>query len=143
MDGRNFQEVNDPVRGRDRWEESAEKLTEGYADGGNSAGLNHQKKRPAVKKSPKRPERFSEVNILTAGARHHSSQFAVTQGRDDGEEAGHQVGTDQQSGRVDLSGDFRGNDENGGADHGAHDQHTGAGQSQTLYQFCILTTVDI
>src|ERR1700685_3063343 len=130
--------MNDPVRGRDRWEESAEKLTESYADSGNRAGLVHEKKRPTVEKSPKRPERFPQVDILTAGARHHGSQFAVTQGRDDSQEAGHKVGTDQQSGRVDLAGDFRGNDEDGGADHGTHDQHTGAGQSQALYQFFFL-----
>ena len=106
MNGRDLPEVHDPVRGRNRRKEDAEKLAEGHADGGDGAGLNHQKKRPAVKKSPKRPQRFAQVNVLTARARHHGSQFAVAQGPDDGQEAGHQPGPDQQRGRVDFAAIF-------------------------------------
>ena len=123
--------------------ENAEKLAEGHADGGDGSGLDHQKKRPAVEKSPERPQRFAQVNVLAAGAGHHGGQFAVAEGADDGQKSGHQPGPDQQRGRINLAGYFRRDNKDAGADHGTHDQHGGAGQSQTLYQFLILTAVEV
>ena len=103
VNGRNFPEVHDPVRGRNRRKEDAEKLAESHADRSNGSGLNHQKERPAVKKSPQRPQGFAQIDILAAGARHHGRQFAVTQRADDGQKAGDQPGPDQQRRRIDLA----------------------------------------
>ena len=143
MNRRNFPEVHDPVRRRNRRKEDSEKLAKGHTDGGDGSGLDYQKERPAVKKSPERPERFAQINILPARARHHGGQFAVAEGADDGQEAGHQPGPDQQCGRIDFARDFGGNNKDAGADHRTHDQHGGAGQAQALDQFFILTAMEV
>ena len=141
--GGTFQKCTIQFGGRNRGKEDAEKLAESHTDGGNGSGLDHQEKRPAVKKSPQRPQRFPQVNVLTAGARHHGRQLAVAQGPDDGQEAGHQPGPDQQRGRIDFAAYFRRNNKDAGADHRTHDQHGGAGQSQALYQFFILAAMEV
>ena len=85
----------------------AEKLSESDADGGDSAGLDHQEKRPAVEESPQRSQRFAQVNVLAAGPRHHGREFAVGEGADDGQEPRDQPCTDQQGGRIHFAGRFR------------------------------------
>ena len=103
--------------GGDRGEEDAEKLAEGYADGGNGAALNDEKERPAVEEAPQRAEGLAQVDVLAAGLGHHGRQFAVGERRDDGHEAGDQPGRNQQGGRVHDARDVGGDDEDAGANH--------------------------
>ncbi len=79
--------MQNPMGGRNRGKENAEELAEGHADGGDGSGLNDQKQSPAVEKSPERSERFAQINVLAAGARHHGGEFAIAERGDDGHEA--------------------------------------------------------
>ena len=81
-------DVPEPVRGRDGWEKDAEKFAESDADGGDGAGLDDEEERPAVKKSPERPERLAQINVLAAGLGHHGGQFAVAECADEGHDGG-------------------------------------------------------
>src|SRR5712692_4368356 len=129
------------MRGRNRRKEDPEELSEGYTDRGNRPRLNHQEQRPAVKESPQRPQRFTQINILTAGAWHHGRQFAVAKRCNDGHEPRYRPRADQQRRRVDLARNLRRNNKDTRADHRPHDQHGGAGQSKLFDQFLILMTV--
>ncbi len=126
---RNFPEMQQPVRRRNRRNEDAEELAEGHAHGGDGAGLNHQEQRPAVEKSPERPQGFAQVNVLPAGAGHHGGQFAVAERGHDGHESGNGPGSNQQRRRTDFAADLGRHNEDAGADHRAHDQHGRAGQA--------------
>ncbi len=130
-----MRDVPNPVRRRDGREEHAQELAEGHADRGNGPGLDDEEQGPAVEKSPQRAQRFAEVHVLSAGARHHGSQLSVGQRAGDGHEPGDDPGGDQQRGRIDQPRDLRRDDEDAGADHGAHDQRGGAGQAEALDPF--------
>ena len=54
VNGRNFHEMQDPVRGRNGGKEDAKKFSESHGYGGNGSGLDDQKQRPAIEKSPQR-----------------------------------------------------------------------------------------
>ena len=127
--------VPNPVGRRYGREEHAQELAEGHPNRGNGSGLNDEVQRPAVEKSPKRAQRFAEVHVLSAGARHHGSQLSVGQRAGDGHESGDHPGGDEQHWRIDQPRDLRGHDEDAGADHGTHDQRGGAGQAETLDPF--------
>ncbi len=123
--------------------EHAEKLAEGHAHGRNRSGLNHQEQRPPVEKSPKRAQRLAQINVLPARSRHHGRQFAVAQSSNNGQEAGHQPGANQQCRRIHFARDFCRHNKDAGADHRAHDQHGRTGQAEALDQFLVLTSVEI
>ena len=63
--------------GRDGRKENAQKFAEGDADGGDGSRLDDEIQRPAVEKSPERPERLAQINVLAAGVRHHCGQLTV------------------------------------------------------------------
>ena len=139
---RDFPEMQQPARRRNCRKENSKEFAESHAHRGNRAGLDHQKKSPAVEKAPQGPERFAEINVLAAGMRHHRGQFAIAERGDNGHEAGDKPGPDQESGRIDFAGNLRRNNKDAGADHRAHDQHRGTGQAQAFDQFLILMTFD-
>ena len=143
MNRRNFPEMQNPMGRRNRGKEDAQKLAESHAHSGDRPGLNHQKQSPAVEKSPQRPQRLAQINILPAGARHHRGQFAIAERADDGHESGDKPGPDQQGRRIHLARNLGRHNKDAGADHRAHDQHGGAGQAQTFDQFLILMAVDL
>jgi len=87
MDLWHFPNVQNPISGRDRRKEDPQELAESHAYCGDRARLNDQEQRPAVKKTPQRPKRFAKIDILSAGSRHHSRQFAITESGDDGHES--------------------------------------------------------
>ena len=123
------------LRRRDGRKEDAQELAEGHAYRGDGSGLDDQEQRPAVEKSPQRAQRFAQVNVLAAGARHHGRQLPVGERAGDGQEPGHQPGGDEQRGRIDQPRDLRRDDEDARADHRAHDQGGGAGQAKTFDPF--------
>src|SRR5713226_525609 len=94
-----------------------EKLCEADRDSRNGAGLNNEEKCPAVEKTPKRRERFAQINILPAGLRHHRGQLAVRERRRQSQQASDDPDNQQPSGRAYLPRNVRGDDENAGADH--------------------------
>ncbi len=79
---------DDPGRRRNRWHQHAEKSREGHRHRGDRARLDHQEKRPAVEKAPKRRVGFAQVDVLPAGRGHHRGQFAVGKRRADGQHPG-------------------------------------------------------
>ncbi len=139
MNGGNLPEVENPVGGGNRREEDAEKLAEGHGDGRDGAALDDEEERPAVEEAPQRAERLAQVDVLSAGLGHHGGEFTVAERGDDGHEAGDQPCRNQQGGRVDGARHFGGDDEDAGANHGAHDQRGGAGEAEAFYEFLILT----
>jgi len=134
----NLPEMQNPSGGRNRRKENSEELAERHAYGRNRPGLNHQKQRPAVEKTPQRPERFAQINILPPGPRHHRRQLAIAQRGDDRHEPRHCPRANQQCRRIHLAGNLRRNNKDARADHRPHDQHRGAGQAQALDQFTVL-----
>ena len=68
------------------------------------AGLNHEKKRPAVKETPERREGFTQVNILAAGLRHHRCQLAIGKRRHECQHTGDEPDDKQPTRRTDLAG---------------------------------------
>ena len=132
---RHMPEMHDPVCSGYRREEHAQELAECHADCGNRAGLDDQVQRPAVEKSPQRPQRLAQVHVLPARVRHHRRQFAVGQRAGDGQEAGHQPRRNQQRRRVDLARNLGRDNKDARADHRAHHQRGCAGQAQSFYKF--------
>src|SRR5437764_12023991 len=98
--------MQDPVAGRNGRKKYSEKLSEGDADSRDGAGLNNKKQRPAVEKAPQRPKSFAKINVLPAGMRHHSGEFAIAQCGSDGEESCNQPRADQQCRRTNFAADF-------------------------------------
>ena len=66
----------------------AEKPGEGDRDRRDRSGLDHQEQRPAVEKTPERAVGFAQINVLSAGARHHGGELAVAQSTNERERAG-------------------------------------------------------
>ncbi len=114
--------------------EDAQKFAEGDADGGDGSGLYHEKQRPAVEKSPERPERLTQVNVLAAGVRHHGSELAIGQRTGDGQKSGEQPGADEQRRRIDQAGNVGRDDKNARADHRAHDDRRRADRAEAFYE---------
>src|SRR5215467_9966487 len=81
-------EMQNPVARRYCRPEYAKKRAEGDADSSNRAGLDDEEQRPAVKKSPERPQRFAQVDVLAACAGHHGGEFAIAERSDDGQKSG-------------------------------------------------------
>jgi hypothetical protein len=72
-------DVPKPVGRRDGGEKHPQKLAEGHAHRGDGPGLDHQEQRPPEQKSPQRPQRLAQVDILSAGLGHHRRQLTVTE----------------------------------------------------------------
>ena len=138
----NFPEMKNPVGRRNRGKENSQELAKSHAHSRNRSGLNHQKQSPAVEKSPQRPQRFAQINILPAGPRHHGGQFAIAERGHDGHKSRHRPRANQQRGRIHFAGNLRGNNKDAGADHRPDDQHGGAGQAQAFDQFLILRAMN-
>ena len=130
------------MRRRNCRKENSEELAESHAHRGNRAGLDDQKQRPAVKKSPQRPQRLAQVNVLPASARHHGGEFAIAERGHDGHEPGHGPRANQQRRRIDFARNFRRHNKDAGADHRPHHQHGGAGQAEAFDQFVILMAMN-
>ena len=62
MDGRNFHEMNDPLRRRNRGEENTKKLSECHAHSRYGSGLDDEKQCPSIQKSPQRTESFAQIH---------------------------------------------------------------------------------
>src|SRR5437899_2710399 len=74
--------------------------TDGY--GGDRAGLDHEKQRPAVEKSPERRERLAQIHVLAAGPRHHRGELAVRERADHCENPGQHPRAEQPAGTADV-----------------------------------------
>src|ERR1700737_2612688 len=96
-------EMQNPVRRKNRWNENAEKLAESHAHRGDRPSLNDQEQRPPIQESPERAERFTQINVLASGSRHHRRQLAVTQSPDNSHESRYEPGGNQQRGRIHFS----------------------------------------
>ena len=59
--------VQDPVIGGNRREKISQKFAEGHAHGGHRPGLDDQKQSPSIEEAPERAQRFTQVNVLSAG----------------------------------------------------------------------------
>src|ERR1035441_3792591 len=81
-------------------EEDAEKLSEGYANGGDGPRLDDQEERPPEEKTPERPQRLAQIDILAAGLGHHRRQFAVAKRSNQGENGGHYPGAQEEGRRA-------------------------------------------
>jgi hypothetical protein len=57
-------DMPEPVRGGNGRKEHAQKFTERYANRRNGSSLDDEKQCPAEQKSPERPERLAQVNVL-------------------------------------------------------------------------------
>ena len=124
--------MQDPVGGRDGGDKDAEEFSKSDAHRGNRARLDDQEQSPAVEKSPERPQRFPQVNVLPARPRHHRRQFAIAERGYDGHETGYKPGADQQRGGPDFAPNLGRHDEDAGTDHGTDHQHGRTGQAQSL-----------
>ncbi len=116
--------------------EHAEKLAESYADCGDGARLDHEKERPAIEKTPERPKRLAQVNILAAGFGHHGGEFAIAQRADDRHEGGDHPCSHKERRRVGAARDISVDKENAGTNHGSRDDRRRAEQTKALDQPC-------
>jgi hypothetical protein len=80
--------------------EDAQELSKGHADRSDSPGLYDQKQRPAIQKSPDRPQRLAQINVLPSGFRHHRGELAVAERSDQRHRRRHQPRRDQQRRRT-------------------------------------------
>ena len=85
-----------PVRRRHRRKKHAQKLAERNAHRRNRPRLDHQKQRPPKQKTPQRPQRFSQIDILSAGLRHHRRQLAITERPNQRQHSRHNPRTQKQ-----------------------------------------------
>ena len=113
----------------------AEVTREADRHGRDRAGLDDQEQRPAVEEPPQRRERFAQVDVLAAGARHHRRQFAVGQRADDRQHAGHDPRGQQPSGAPTLPRHVGRHDEDAGPDHRADDDHRGVEEAEASCEF--------
>ena len=117
-----MRDMPQPVRRRDRRKEHAKKFAERHAHRRDGSGLDHEKQRPAIKKSPQRPQRLAQIDILAARLGHHRRQFAVAQRANDRQDGRDHPGAQEQRRRVGAPRDVGIHNENAGADHGTdHD----------------------
>ncbi len=61
-------------------------------DSGDGSGLDDEEKRPAVEKSPERPKRLAQINVLAAGLGHHRGQLAIAECADESKDRGDDPG---------------------------------------------------
>jgi hypothetical protein len=87
------------------------------------AGLDDQKERPAVEKAPDRRERFAEIDVLAAGARHHRRELAVRQRPDDRQQPCDHPPDQQPPRTADRPRHVGGHDEDSRPDHRADHHH--------------------
>ena len=127
-------DVPEPMGRRDGREKDAEKLAEGHRDGGDGSRLNDQKERPAVEKSPQRPQRLAQVDVLAAGLGHHGRQLAVAERGDHGQDGRHHPRAQKQRRGVGAAGNVRVDDEDAGADHRSDHQRGRAEKAKALHQ---------
>ena len=97
--------LNHPSCAGDRREKHAEIASESDGDRGDRAGLNDEKERPAVEKSPERRIRFAQINVLPAGVRKQRREFAVGKRGSDRQQSGDDPGEQQAAGRAGLARD--------------------------------------
>ena len=64
--------------------------------------------------------------------RHGGGEFAVAERRDDGERRADEPAENQQAGRFHLARDVGADDEDAGADHGAHDERGGGDEAEAF-----------
>jgi hypothetical protein len=98
------------------------------------AGLDHHEERPAVEESPERRERFAQIDVLAAGARHHRGELSVRERRGERQHAGEDPGREQETGTSGLPSHFGGDEEDARPDHRAHDNHRGRVQSEAALE---------
>ncbi len=96
-------------------------------------GLDDQEQRPAVEKSPQRPQRLAQVDVLAAGLRHHGGQFAVAERADHGQNAGDDPRAKNQRRRVGSPRDVGIHKKNAGPDHGPGNERGGTEQPKRLH----------
>src|SRR5258707_1310037 len=120
------------MRSRNRRKENPEELAERNPYSRNRAGLYDQKQSPAIKKSPHRPQRLAEINILPASPRHHGGQFTITKRSHDREKPSNQPGPNQKRRRINLPSNLRRHNKNAGPNHRPHDQRSSARQPKSL-----------
>ncbi len=113
--------------------EDAEEFAEGHANGGDGSGLDDEKERPAVEKSPEGPERFAQVDVLAAGPGHHGGQLAVAERADHGHDRGDDPRGEVKRRRIGEARDIAVDDEDAAADHGADHDRGGAEQPEALH----------
>ena len=114
--------------------EDAEEFAEGHAHRGDGPGLDDEKERPAVEKSPEGAERVAQVDVLAAGFGHHGGELAIAQGADHGHDRGDDPRAQIKRRRIGEARDVAVDNENAAADHGADDDGGGAEQAQALDQ---------
>ena len=100
-------------------------------------GLNHQEQRPAVEKSPQRRERFAQINILAARARHHRRQFAIGKRARYRQKSGEQPCDQQPSRAAQVPRHFRADDKDSRADHGPDHHHSRIVEAEAARKFGI------
>ena len=74
---RNVSNVKDPIIGGNRREKISQKLAKRHAHGGHGSSLDDQKQSPSIQEAPERAQRFTQINILSAGFGHHGGKFAI------------------------------------------------------------------
>ena len=131
---RHMRDVPEPVLRADGREEDSEEFAEGDADRGDGAGLNDKEERPAVEEAAERAEGLAEIDVLTAGLGHHGRQFAVAERADEGHQRRNQPGGNEKCGRADGATHICGDDEDAGADHGAHDDGRGGEEAHAAHK---------
>jgi hypothetical protein len=94
-----------------------QKLAEGHRDSCDGPGLDDEEERPAVEKSPQRPQRFAQVNILAAGLGHHGRQLAVAERGGEGQDGRHHPCAQKQRRGLGSASDVRAYDVDAGTDH--------------------------
>ncbi len=95
----------------------SQKFAERHAHGGNRPGLDDQEQSPSIEKAPERAQRFTQVNVLSAGAGHHGGKLAVRERANNRHKASDQPRANQQRGRVDLAANLRRHNKDAGANH--------------------------
>ena len=127
-------DVPEPIVTGDGGKKHAEKLAEGHGDSGDCSRLNDQEKRPAVKKSPQRPQRFAQINVLAPGFGHHRRQLAVAERGGHGQNRRHHPRAQKKRRRVGAACNVRANNVDAGADHRSDHQRGRREQAKALHQ---------
>jgi hypothetical protein len=117
--------------------ERAEVAREADRHGGDGSGLDDEKQRPAVEESPEWRERFTQIDVLAAGAWHHRGEFAVRERADDGQDAGQHPGAQQPARTADVPRHVGRDDEDARPDHRPDDDHRRVVQSEPAVELGI------
>jgi hypothetical protein len=131
-EGGHVRDVPEPVRGGDARKKYAKEFSESHADRGDGSALDDEEERPSVEKTPHGAEGFAQEDILTAGTWHHGGHLAIAERSDEGHDGSDEPGRDEKRRRAHAAADIGRNNEDSGADHGAHDDGRGAEKAKTL-----------